>query len=94
MNVLPPPPLAPASPRASKDPNLKEAADALEAGFLAEMLKFTSLGEGRSAFGGGPGESQFSSFLVRAQAEQIVQAGGIGLSDALYQALKERSNDH
>lgn len=67
---------------------LREAAIALEAGFLTEMLKCAKLGEASSSFGGGAGENQFSSFLVRAQADQIARSGGIGLSEALYQSLK------
>ncbi|MGR3761359.1 rod-binding protein [Roseobacteraceae bacterium NS-SX3] len=77
---------------AQQDP-LRKAAIDLEASFLAEMLKSAGLGESREGFGGGAGEDQFSSFLVRAQAEQIAQAGGIGLGESLYHALKETQND-
>jgi len=76
-----------------KDVALRDAAQKLEATFLAEMLKAAGLGESRSAFGGGAGEDQFSSFLVQAQAEEMVAAGGIGLAEALFDALKEREND-
>lgn len=72
---------------APRDPALRRATRELEATFLAEMLKSARLHEGRSAFGGGPGESQFSSMLVRAQAEAMVRAGGIGLADRLYRSL-------
>lgn len=67
--------------------HLREAASKLEATFLAEMLKSSGLGETRSTFGGGAGEEQFSSFLVQQQAEAMVQAGGIGLSEVLFEAL-------
>lgn len=78
----------------AEDP-LRKAAIDLEASFLAEMLKSAGLGESREGFGGGgAGEDQFSSFLVRAQAEQIAKAGGIGLAESLYHALKEAQNDH
>ena len=77
----------------SKDAALRGAAQKLEATFLAEMLKAAGLGESRSGFGGGTGEDQFSSFLVQAQAEEMVEAGGIGLAEALFDALKEREND-
>jgi|28_taG_2_1085356.scaffolds.fasta_scaffold00060_9 Rod binding domain-containing protein len=77
---------------AQEDP-LRKAAMDLEASFLAEMLKSAGLGESREGFGGGAGEDQFSSFLVRAQAEQIAKAGGIGLAESLYHALKEAQND-
>ncbi|MEM6309067.1 MAG: rod-binding protein [Pseudomonadota bacterium] len=76
-----------------RDAALRVAAQKLEATFLAEMLKSAGLGETREAFGGGSGEDQFSSFLVQAQAEKIVDAGGLGLAEALFDALKERQVD-
>lgn len=77
-----------------RDAALREAAEKLEATFLAEMLKSAGLGETRGAYGGGAGEDQFSSFLVQAQAEEMVAAGGIGLAEALFDALKERQDEH
>ena len=65
----------------------------MEASFLAEMLKAAGLGEGRGAFGGGEGEDQFVSLLVREQAMMMVKAGGIGLTEALFESLKEKTND-
>lgn len=76
-----------------RDAALRAAAQKLEATFLAEMLKSAGMGETRQAFGGGSGEDQFSSFLVQAQAEKIVAAGGLGLAEALFEALKERQID-
>jgi len=76
-----------------KDAALREAAQKLEASFLAEMLKAAGFGESRSAFGGGAGEDQFASLLVQEQAMSLVKSGGIGLSEALFDALKEREND-
>ena len=73
--------------------SLRAAAQKLEAAFLAEMLKSAGLGESRDSFGGGAGEDQFSSFLVQAQAEKMVEAGGIGLAEALFESLKARSHD-
>ncbi|MCZ8334248.1 MAG: rod-binding protein [Rhodobacteraceae bacterium] len=74
---------------------LRERAEALEAAFLAEMLRHAGLGSGpgegfntlRGEFGGGIGEEQFGSFLREAMAGQIVQAGGIGLTESLVRAL-------
>lgn len=77
-----------------RDEALRAAAEKLEASFLAEMLKSAGLGTSRSEFGGGAGEDQFASFLVRAQAEEMVKAGGIGLSESIFQALKERQNEN
>jgi Rod binding domain-containing protein len=85
----------PTSHHASATPQdpLRKAAMQLEATFLAEMLKSAGLGESRESFGGGSGEDQFSTFLIRAQAEQMAQAGGIGLAESLYHSLKEAQND-
>ena len=74
------------------DSKLKQAAQDLEATFLAEMLKSAGLGEARDSFGGGVGEEQFSSFLRQAQAEEMVKAGGIGLAEHIFEALKDRAD--
>ena len=92
--VLPPPRSAPKLPEyMQNDAKLRDAAQKLEATFLAEMLKAAGVGAPRETFGGGAGEDQFSSFLVQAQAEEMVAAGGIGLAEALFDALTEREND-
>ncbi|MEP2640203.1 rod-binding protein [Roseobacter sp.] len=81
------------TPMSPQDKALKEVAQKLEASFLAEMLKSAGLGKTSEHFGGGAGEDQFSSFLVEEQAMQMVKAGGIGLSESLFDALKEKQND-
>ena len=81
-------------PETPNDRALRDVAQKLEATFLAEMLKSAGLGESRSLMGGGAGEEQFKSFLVRQQAEQIAKSGGIGLSETLFNALKEAQNDN
>ncbi len=79
----------PTLPQVSKDvdPNLMEVARELEASFLTEMLKAAGVGEARKTFGGGAGEDQFSSFLVREYADATVRAGGIGLAESIYRSL-------
>lgn len=72
---------------------LREAAQALEASFLNEMLKSSGLGEVPNAFGGGTGESQFASFLRQAQADEMARAGGVGLAETLFSALSERVHE-
>lgn len=74
---------------AARDAALRKAAEELEAGFLAEMLKQSGLGKARESMGGGIGEEQFGSFLVQEQAKAMVQAGGIGLAEQLFNALKK-----
>ncbi|QJF53293.1 rod-binding protein [Roseobacter ponti] len=82
----------PSTPTFSQDQRLRAAAEKLEAGFLAEMLKSAGLGKTSEHFGGGAGEDQFSSFLLQEQALEMVRAGGIGLSESIYQALKEKND--
>lgn len=74
---------------------LRTKAMELEAAFLAEMLAYTGLGEGSTPFGGGVGEEQFASFLRGEQAKLMVQKGGIGLAETIFDALvkaEERKN--
>lgn len=89
--------LTPLSPKPSvvspQDRALREAAEKLEAGFLAEMLKSAGVGKTSEAFGGGAGEDQFASFLVQEQAMMMVKAGGIGLAETLFESLKEKTNE-
>lgn len=77
-----------------RDIALMEAAQNLEAAFLAEMLQSAGLGKTSESFGGGAGEDQFSSFLIQEQAKHIVKGGGIGLAQSLFDALKEQTYDN
>ena len=74
-------------PRPQIQSALRAAADALESSFLAEMLKEAGVGKPPEGFDGGAGEDQFASFLVEKQADAIVRAGGIGLSDSIFAAM-------
>ena len=62
----------------------------LETVFLSEMLKSAGLGKTNDAFGGGVGEEQFASFLVEAQAREMVKAGGIGLAETLFNSMAKQ----
>lgn len=77
------------SGRDKTDTAVWNAAQELEVSFLSEMLKAAGFGEARQTFGGGAGEEQFSSFLREAQAREMVRAGGIGLAEQFFNALKE-----
>lgn len=83
--------LRPAITPQDQTARLRAVADDLEATFLSEMLKSAGVGKTRETFGGGIGEDQFGSFLRDAQAQEMVRAGGIGLSETIFNALKERS---
>lgn len=63
---------------------IRETAKKFETQFLAIMLQQMFEGVETSApFGGGPGESMFKSFMTEAMADQMVRAGGVGLSDTI-----------
>ncbi|WP_170401049.1 rod-binding protein [Ruegeria arenilitoris] len=87
VSATPPVPQPPTTPQ-----KVQTAAVELEAAFLAEMLKASGLGEARRSFGGGAGEDQFSSFLVQHQARALAEAGGVGLSEILFQSMMEKTN--
>ena len=70
---------------------LREAAQAYEAGFLAEMLRASGFGQPRGTLGGGAGEEQFASFLVQAHADALAERGGVGLAEAIFRSLAKRS---
>jgi peptidoglycan hydrolase FlgJ len=74
------------------DAELRRAAEEFEATFLSQMLKSAGLDKAPSEFGGGEGEDQFGSFLVQEQARAMVKAGGIGLAETIFEAMKERQN--
>ncbi|MFS4439492.1 rod-binding protein [Paracoccaceae bacterium GXU_MW_L88] len=71
-------------------PKLRAVAQDLEANFLAEMLKFSGLGESRESFGGGAGEDAFASMLTTEYADLLAAQGGVGLGEQIYQSLVER----
>ncbi len=81
-----------AVPQGPKDAQLRDAAVALEASFLSEMLKHSGLGASAGSFGGSTGETQFASLLRDEQALQMAKAGGVGLAEKLFHALKEQQD--
>ncbi len=90
--VSPTPSARPTVTAEQRDAALFQAAQDLEASFLAEMLKSAGFGKPRDAYGGGIGEDQFGSFLRQEQAKEMVKQGGIGLAESLFEALKERAD--
>ena len=85
MDVPASPPPAPTG--STRQAALRQAAQDLEGAFLAEMLKSAGFGKARQALSGGAGEDGFASMLVDAQAQALVRAGGLGLSEAILSAL-------
>lgn len=79
--------LPPLGPQTARHAVLMEKAKALEAAFLSEMLSYAGVDAPDGAFSGGVGEDQFASFLRDAQARAMVDHGGIGLAEKLFQSL-------
>ena len=71
---------------------LMQKAKELETAFLSEMLSFSGLGTVSTEFGGGIGEDQFASFLREAQAKAMVDRGGLGLAQSIFQSLVRRDD--
>lgn len=84
---------APARDAEAHDVALRKAATSFEAVFLAEMFSHAGLGAVREGNGGGVGEEAFASLLAREWAEKVASAGGLGLSEQIYQALAAREGD-
>ena len=84
--------IAAASAQAGPLGALKRAATELEASFLEQMLKAAGLGETPEAFGGGAGEDQFASFMRREHARAMAEAGGVGLAEQIFHAMKDRAD--
>ncbi|MBZ4022044.1 chemotaxis protein chel [Rhodobacter sp. TJ_12] len=68
---------------------MRAKARELEASFLAEMLKLSGVGKAQESFSGGVGEEQFSSFLTDEYARIMVEGGGIGLAESIFQSLQK-----
>ena len=72
---------------------LRTLADKLESQFIAEMLKSAGVGKPRDSLGGGAGEAQFLPFLTQQYADATVKAGGLGLSEAIFEALVTKESN-
>lgn len=70
---------------------LRDAAQQMEAQFLAMMLKSSGFGQAGAEPDGGVGEEQFRSFLIDEHAKAMTRAGGVGLAESIYEALRTRT---
>ena len=76
---------------AHAEAEVRKAAQAFEASFLAEMLKHSGVNAAPSGFGGGAGEEAFASFLTQEYARMIAERGGVGLAEQVFEMLKQRT---
>lgn len=74
--------------RQSGDDKLLRQAQEFEAVFVAQMLKYGGFAEALSQNSGFGGEA-FSSLLLEAYAQKIVERGGFGLAERVYQQLQD-----
>ena len=83
---------SPAKATAAPDPDAgaRKAAQAFEAAFLSEMLKYTGLNAKPESFGGGAGEEAFASLLTDQYASLLAERGGIGLAQQVFELLKHK----
>nr|WP_296459848.1 rod-binding protein [Phenylobacterium sp.] len=66
----------------------RDAADRFEGQFLSIMMQQMFEGvKTDGPFGGGQGEEMFRSLMTEAMGKQMVQAGGIGLSDTIQREI-------
>jgi len=74
----------PALPRGADEAATRKAAEEFEALFLTQMLEsmFKDIPTG-GAFGGGPAEGVYRTFLLQEYGKAIAKSGGIGLADTV-----------
>ncbi|MGE0407932.1 MAG: rod-binding protein [Amphiplicatus sp.] len=78
---------APLTP--ARDAELKESARAFETVFVAQMLSYSGFSEALSANGGFGGEA-FAGLLVEQYAAELVERGGFGVADMVYEQLRDK----
>ena len=71
----------------AREAELRQAAMAFEAAFLAEMLKAAGAGRSAPDFDGGAGEAAFSGELINEQARLMAERGGDGLAERIFESM-------
>lgn len=82
----------PAAAEDRREQALREAATSFEATFIAEMLSHAGADAAQESFGGGFAEETFRSLLAREWGAAIADAGGLGLAESIFTALKGRDD--
>ncbi len=77
-------PVSPLAGGPAAETRLRQAAQDLEASFIAEMLRAAGA---EKTSGMGSETSEFASFLLDARAREIARAGGLGLAETLFQSM-------
>lgn len=69
------------------DVRTMNAAKEFEKAFLTQFIDMTTKTSIPETFGGGFAEETYNSFLSEAIAEQIIQRGGVGITEDVYNKL-------
>ena len=75
---------------AEKRAEIMERAREFEAVFVGQMLKYSGLEKAISSQSGGFGGEAYSSLLLEQYAGKIVEAGGFGLAEHIYEQLLDK----
>jgi len=78
------------APEGEREASLRNAAQAFEAAFLAEMLRHAGVGQAPDSFNGGAGEAAFSGTLIEAYADRIAE---VGLAERIFRSLAARGGE-
>jgi peptidoglycan hydrolase FlgJ len=76
-------------PTAERKAQILEQAREFESVFVAQMLKYSGLEKAISSQGGFGGEA-YSSLLLEQYASKIVEKGGFGLTENIYEQLLKK----
>ena len=87
-------PAAQTPDRAARDAQLREQAREFEAVFVSQMLKHAGLTEALSGSESKFGGEAFSNMLTEQYANELVEDGGFGLAEEIYQQLLEKDKSH
>lgn len=74
------------APAKSAEEKARTSADDFESFFLYQMIELTDPGVNEE-FGGGHAEAAFKKIQNEYIADEMTQAGGVGLSDTIYNQL-------
>ncbi len=84
---------SPAAPNVAiapdRDADLRRTAQEFESIFVAQMLQYSGLSKAVSANGGFGGEA-FASLLIEEYAARLVERGGFGVADKVYEQLRDK----
>ena len=87
-------PAAQTPDRAARDAQLRKQAREFEAVFVSQMLKHAGLTEALSGSESKFGGEAFSNMLTEQYANELIEDGGFGLAEEIYQQLLEKDQRH